>query len=502
MKYILINFVLAIGILGYFFVLPESTFKDQPIDSRKASTVVKTVAQNLNVPWEIAWGPDNKIWIAEQQGLISRIDPLTGSKEILLKLNDVWQLRTSGLLGMALHTDMKKNPYVFLDYTIEKDNKKYSRLVRYTWQKDTLLSPKVLLEIPAALGHNGSRIVVNAGLVYWATGDAMSLVDSQNPKTPNGKILRLNIDGSVPVDNPMKGNPVWAWGFRNIQGMAFSKSGQLYTSEHGDTNDDEVNLISKSRNYGWPTVQGFAESDAETSFKGLNSTVDPLKAWTPTIGPAGLDYYTSDKIPGLKNSLLLVSLKGKSLRVLKLDAEGKNILAEDIYFENKFGRIRDLCVSPAGDIYLATSNRDWNPVAGFPRPEDDRILMISNLSKSDPQNSLSSMAVGSKAETLYLQYCASCHKENGLGVKGIFPSLQNSQTVVLYPKELIKKILIGSTGPATINGITYDSVMPSFAFMKDEDLLDIVTYIRSMGSSHAAPIKPELFKQVRASLNK
>jgi glucose/arabinose dehydrogenase len=296
MKYILINFVLAIGIFGYFFVLPESTFKDQPIDSRKASTVVKTVAQNLNVPWEIAWGPDNKIWIAEQEGLISRIDPLTGSKEILLKLNDVWQLRTSGLLGMALHTDMKKNPYVFLDYTIEKDNKKYSRLVRYTWQKDTLLSPKVLLEIPAALGHNGSRIVVNAGLVYWATGDAMSLVDSQNPKTPNGKILRLNIDGSVPVDNPMNGNPVWAWGFRNIQGMAFSKSGQLYTSEHGDTNDDEVNLISKSRNYGWPTVQGFAESDAEISFKGLNSTVDPLKAWTPTIGPAGLDYYTSDKI--------------------------------------------------------------------------------------------------------------------------------------------------------------------------------------------------------------
>ena len=472
------------------------------MDLKQAGTGSKNVAQNLNVPWEIAWGPDNKIWIAEQQGLISRIDPLTGSKEILLKLNDVWQLRTSGLLGMALHTDMKKNPYVFLDYTIEKDNKKYSRLVRYTWQKDTLLSPKVLLEIPAALGHNGSRIVVNAGLVYWATGDAMSLVDSQNPKTPNGKILRLNIDGSVPVDNPMKGNPVWAWGFRNIQGMAFSKSGQLYTSEHGDTNDDEVNLISKSRNYGWPTVQGFAESDAETSFKGLNSTVDPLKAWTPTIGPAGLDYYTSDKIPGLKNSLLLVSLKGKSLRVLKLDAEGKNILAEDIYFENKFGRIRDLCVSPAGDIYLATSNRDWNPVAGFPRPEDDRILMISNLSKSDPQNSLSSMAVGSKAETLYLQYCASCHKENGLGVKGIFPSLQNSQTVVLYPKELIKKILIGSTGPATINGITYDSVMPSFAFMKDEDLLDILTYVRSMGSSHAVPIKPELVKQVRASLNK
>ena len=502
MKYSFLISFLTLGIFGFFIFPPVIFIPDSNLDLKQAGTGSKNVAQNLNVPWEIAWGPDNKIWIAEQQGLISRIDPITGSKEILLKLTDVWQLRTSGLLGMALHSDMKKNPYVFLDYTIEKNNKKYSRLVRYTWQKDTLLSPMVLMEIPAALGHNGSRIVVNAGLVYWATGDAMSLVDSQDPKTPNGKILRMNIDGSVPADNPMKGNPVWAWGFRNIQGMAFSKSGQLYTSEHGDTNDDEVNLISKNRNYGWPTVQGFAESVAETSFKDLNNTVDPLKAWTPTIGPAGLDYYASDKIPGLKNSLLLVSLKGKSLRVLKLDDAGKKVLTEDIYFENKFGRIRDLCVSPAGDIYLATSNRDWNPVAGFPRPEDDRIIKISNLSKSDPQNSLSSMAAGSKAETLYLQYCASCHKENGLGVKGTFPSLQNSQTVVLNPKELIKKILIGSTGPATINGVTYDSVMPSFAFMKDEDLLDILTYVRSMGSSHAVPIKPELVKQVRASLNK
>jgi len=406
MKYSFLNFVLALGIFGFFIFRPVIFIPDSHLDLKQASTVSKTVAQNLNVPWEIAWGPDNKIWIAEQHGLISRIDPLTGGKEILLKLNDVWQLRTSGLLGMALHSDMKKNPYVFLDYTIEKDNKKYSRLVRYTWQKDTLLGPKVLMEIPAALGHNGSRIVVNDGLVYWATGDAMSLVDSQNPQTPNGKILRLNSDGSVPNDNPMKGNPVWAWGFRNIQGMVFSKSGQLYTSEHGDTNDDEVNLISKSRNYGWPTVQGFAESVAETSFRSLNSTVDPLKAWTPTIGPAGLDYYSSDKIPGLKNSLLLVSLKGKSLRVLKLDTDGKKILSENIYFENKFGRIRDLCVSPSGDIYVATSNRDWNPVAGFPKLEDDRILKISNLSKSDPQNSISSMAAGSKTETLYLQYCA------------------------------------------------------------------------------------------------
>ena len=111
----LISF-LTLGIFGFFIFPPVIFISDSNFDLKQAGTGSKNVAQNLNVPWEIAWGPDNKIWIAEQQGLISRIDPLTGSKEILLKLNDVWQLRTSGLLGMALHTDMKKNPYVFLKF--------------------------------------------------------------------------------------------------------------------------------------------------------------------------------------------------------------------------------------------------------------------------------------------------------------------------------------------------------------------------------------------------
>lgn len=493
MLYRFLNFFIVFS----FFIIQDFKLPTKFKVNKFTNTEFSIVAQNLNVPWEIAWGPDNKIWIAEQEGLISRIDPNTGKKDVLLKLTDVWKLRTSGMLGMALHNDMKKFPYVFLNYTIEKEGKKLSRLVRYTWKKDTLIHPKIFMEIPAALGHNGSRVSVNKGLVYWATGDALSMVDSQDPKTPNGKILRLNSDGSIPVDNPMSGNPVWAWGFRNIQGMVISTNGQLYTSEHGDTNDDEVNLIVKNNNYGWPTVQGYAESNAEIEFKKKHNTLDPLIAWTPTIAPAGLDFYGSNKISDLTNSLLLVSLKGKSLRALKLDAEGKNIIEEKVFFENKFGRIRDLCVSPQGDIYLATSNQDWNPVSGFPKPEDDRIIKISNLSKSDPQNLLSSLPPGSKGETLYLQYCASCHKDDGKGLKGVFPSLQNSQMVVLNPKDLIKKILYGSKGPAIVNGVKYDAAMPSFSFMKDDELLDIITYIRSLGSSHAIPFDVKMIKQVR-----
>jgi len=507
MKYFHLNIIVLITSTLIFFATyfgqQDSINHPETISQLKQEEDgITTIASNLKVPLEIAWGPDNQIWIAEHFGMISRMDPQTRSRKTLLKLTDIWQSRTAGLLGMALHSDMKKFPYVFLSYTIQKDKKYLMRLVRYKSSPDTLNEPKILMEIPAANGHNGSRLAVREGLLYWATGDALSLTDSQNPKTPNGKILRMNIDGSAPLDNPMKGSLVWAWGFRNIQGMVFSNTGKLYTSEHGDATDDEINLISKAKNYGWPTVQGFAESVEETTFKGLHNTVDPIKAWTPTIAPAGLDFYSADKIPALKNSLLLVTLKGKSLRVLKLDNDGKRILNEQVYFENKFGRIRDLCVSPAGDVYLATSNRDWNPVSGFPLPPDDRIIKISKLNPANPQNIVSTIPAGSKSALLYNQYCASCHKENGMGLKGIFPSLQSSLIVVNSPKEFIKKILTGSNGPATMNGITYDTPMPSYAFLPDDELLEIMTYVRSLGSNHAAPIKPELIKEVRNSNHK
>ena len=327
MKFIYLKVLLLISVSWSMLFGYETIFFTFPSVKKnvksKENEDPRVIASNLNVPIEIIWGPDNQIWIAEHGGVVSRMNPQTGSKKTLLKLTDIWQSRTAGLLAMALHSDMKKFPYVFLAYTIQKDKKYLMRLVRYDSIKDSLFAPKILMEIPAANGHNGSRLAVKDGILYWATGDALSLTDSQNPMTPNGKILRMNVEGSAPSDNPMKGNLVWAWGFRNIQGMVFSKSGQLYTSEHGDATDDEINLIEKASNYGWPTVQGFAESVEESTFKDLHHTVDPLKAWTPTVAPAGLDYYNSNKIPALKNSLLLVTLKGKSLRVLKLDKEGK-----------------------------------------------------------------------------------------------------------------------------------------------------------------------------------
>lgn len=460
-----------------------------------------TIASNLDVPWEITWGPDNKIWITEQKGLVSRINPVTGEKKIMLTIPDVWHFRTAGLLGMVLHPDMKNKPYVFLNYTFLKDKMPFSRLVRYTFKNGALVSPKILLEIPGNNGHNGSRLAISNNKLYWATGDAVTDGNAQSVNSLNGKILRLNLDGSIPADNPIKGSAVWAWGFRNMQGLVFSKQGYLYSSEHGDATDDEINLLNEGRNYGWPKVQGFAETPEEATFKKANQTIDPLKAWTPTIAPAGLDYYFSDAIPGWKNSLLLVTLKGKSLRVLKLSNDGKRIINEQVLFEDEYGRLRDLCISPAGDVYISTSNHDWNPM-GKPIASDDRIIKISKSNKPVSAK-INPAAVSTQATgpaNLYVQYCASCHKEDGKGVAGIFPPLEGSVLVNSNELALISKVLKGSSGPQTVNGVKYDITMPAFAFLKDDQIAEILTYVRSLGSNKSSAINANMVKEARQSV--
>ena len=491
MKFLFLNlfpFALLYGFLS-FTSQPENAGKTSlSSDTSEKSFQVKglkatVVASNLSIPWEIIWGPDNKIWITEQKGSVSRIDPRTGTKQVLLDLKDIWFFRTSGLLGMALHPDMKNSPYVFLNYTFQKDDKSFSRLVRYTWKTDTLINPKVLLEVAATNGHSGSRLAFSKGKLYWATGDALSKTFAQDINSPNGKILRLNIDGTVPSDNPVKGSFVWAMGFRNIQGMVFSRNGKLYTSEHGDATDDEVNLIEKTKNYGWPEIHGFADNAKEMEFRNKIPTQDPLKAWTPTIAPAGIDYYSSGLIPEWDNSLLMVSLKGKSLRALKLNADGSQIVNEEIFLENQFGRLRDICISPKGEVYVSTSNRDWNRSMGDPLPEDDRIVKISPSESGNvirTARKLENPGDMISAAELYGQYCASCHQQNGLGLAGVFPPLKGSKLVRPEAMPLIRKILSGSAGTASGGSVKYDAKMPSFAFLKDNEVAAIINYVRDM----------------------
>ncbi|SKB31367.1 PQQ-dependent sugar dehydrogenase [Daejeonella lutea] len=480
-----------------FKILEEHSF-NRDSTTKIGATVI---ASGLDVPWEIAWGPDNKIWITEQKGVVSRIDPVSGQRNIILQIKDVWFLRTAGLLGMALHPDMKNHPYVFLNYTFLRDEKPYSRLVRYTWRPDTLTNPKVLMEIAANNGHSGSRLAFSEGKLFWATGDAASTTFAQDFKSPNGKILRLNIDGSIPSDNPVNGSPVWAMGFRNIQGMVFSANNKLYTSEHGDATDDEVNLIEKTKNYGWPGIQGYADNTKEVELSKMTSFAAPLKAWTPTIGPAGIDYYRRGNITQWNNSLLLVSLKGKNLRALKLDAAGNEIIGEEVFLDSQFGRLRDICISPTGDVYISTSNRDWNRTMGDPLPEDDRIIKISPASKTSTALRGVKASTNVSNATGYQQYCASCHGGDGTGLKGVFPPLKASALVKSGELPLIKKIFQGSAGAVVIGGARYEGQMPSFAFLKNKEIEEIANYVRKLQPDKYEAIDPRSVDIVRAEIS-
>src|SRR5699024_6165506 len=303
----------------------------------------------------------------------------------------------------------------------------------------------------------------------------------------NGKVLRLNMDGSIPEDNPYPDKPVWALGFRAPEGLTFTPHGKLFLSTHGPASDDEVNLIKKGDNYGWPDVLGYVDLPEEQKINDSISITEPLKAWTHTIAPAGIAYYHSDKIPEWNNSLLLVTLKGSSLRVLKLNEEKDSIISEKSFFENKFGRLRDICVSPSGDVYISTSNRDWKK-AGKGQADDDRIIRIAkinkttdNLSQVDIENAIPQREVISKplalrkdGKSLYQSYCSSCHRADGEGVGKTFPALNNN-SLINQKEILIKIILNGDEAIPLASKNESGQEMPSFDFLDDDQVANILT---------------------------
>jgi aldose sugar dehydrogenase len=315
------------------------------------------IVNNLNFPWEILWGPDNFIWMTERGGKISRLNPANGAVNTVLTINEVESTGEGGLLGMALHPNFSSTPHVFVVYDYNSGAGYKEKVVRYTYNGTTLSSPLLIIDnINASNIHNGSRLLISPDLkLFITTGDAATPADAQDVSSRNGKILRLNPDGTIPADNPVAGNPYWSWGHRNPQGLVFANN-KLYSSEHGPNNDDEINIIEKGRNYGWFNVQGFCDQTDEQTFCSANNVKEPIKAWTPTIATCGLDYYNHDLIPQWKNSLLLATLKNSRLYQLKLDDTFSSITTTNEYFTNNYGRMRDICISPAGKVYICTSN--------------------------------------------------------------------------------------------------------------------------------------------------
>ena len=443
---------------------------------------IATVAQGLEVPWGMGLF-ENQLLFTEIGGQVKSLNLNNGQMKTILVLPDVFTRTTPGLLDLVVQ-QQKEKPYVFLHYTRKQDSLVVSTLMRYTYDGQELIDPKELLQIKGALGHNGGRLLLDDDLLYWATGDAADNTQAQDSTTLNGKILRMHLDGSIPTDNPIPGSYVYAWGFRNIQGLTMTPEGDLYSAEHGDAIEDEVNWVRPLHNYGWPLIEGLHDTPEEEAVEGIERMSEPIRSWTPVIAPAGMAYYGSDAISAWKGSLLLVTLKSQSFRVLSLDQAGHQIRSERVYFSNRYGRIRTVIAAPNGDIYFSTSNQDWNPQPGFPLPQDDRIIRLRKTSAA-PQHAIQQDANGedilaaNDGAVLYKNFCASCHQLDGQGVPEVFPALQ--QSVLAQDGDQFARLLLTGTagrGKAS-DGITYPQDMASFDFLNDQQLSAIINYVNS-----------------------
>ncbi|MDW3192987.1 MAG: PQQ-dependent sugar dehydrogenase [Cytophagales bacterium] len=348
-----------------------------PIDSPDSLPAFRTVVSDLSVPWEMLWGSDDFLWVTERSGRVNRINPETGDRSVIANLTSiVEQSGDSGLLGMALNPDFPNNPFVYVVYTYRDAGNFNARLVRYTYADGGMENETILLNnIPASSRHNGARIVITPdNHILMTTGDTGNPSLSQNINSLAGKLLRLNLDGSIPTDNPYPNSHIYSIGHRNAQGLMVHPNGMIYSSEHGPTTDDEINIIEAGSNYGWPDVLGTIDNPDEQAFALNTPVMESIANWTPNIAPSDILWYSSERIPAWNNRLLLASLREQTLFALTLSDDGRQVVEEQRYFEREFGRIRDIVMAPDGRLFIATNGSSFSDTSNT-----HRIVEINRL---------------------------------------------------------------------------------------------------------------------------
>lgn len=338
----------------------------------------RDLVTGLQVPWGMEEDASGNIWFTERPGRISRLDPVSGARRVVLRLADVYATGETGLLDLALHPAFPQVPQVFTVYTYQSGSAIRERVVRLDWEaaRDTLLRADTLLDgVRGVSTHVGSRLLfLPDTTLLMSSGDYQNQPIAQDPKSVEGKILRMTTTGTPPADNPLPGSLVWTLGHRNVQGLALGPDGRIFYSEHGPNNDDEFGVVRKGRNYGWPTVAGFCDDIVEEAFCRDSSVVEPLAAYTPTLAVAGIEWYGADAFPTLKGRVLMTSLKAGQLRALRPHSSKDSLLSDSILVNNRWGRLRDILVRSNGSIVVAVSNRDGRGTAGA---VDDRLIELS-----------------------------------------------------------------------------------------------------------------------------
>ena len=421
----------CIAILSAAVATQDSTIVTNPPE--RFST--RVLISGLDGPWEVAWGPDQQLWVTERTGRrVVRINPADGSRSVVATIPEVNTTFTQdGLLGLTFHADLLRgtgNDFVYVAFTYDDApgtalaRRLAVRRYRYDQTARALVEPlDVLTGLPTDTDHVGGRLAFGPDRkLYLTIGDQGSnfganrcnanhaqdlptaaQVRAKDWSQYQGKILRLDLDGSIPADNPEIGgvrSHIFTWGHRNPLGLAFGPGGRLYESEHGPSSDDEANLLEAGRNYGWPNVAGYKDDKGyvyanwsaskptpcaslppgggntipasvpqqmETSFTNPQFT-PPLRTFftvetgydlgrigSATIAPGGVDVYTSDAIPGWKNSLMVLSLIRGAVYRLQLAADGRSVQGPPSELFKAANRYRDIALNPDGrTIYLAT----------------------------------------------------------------------------------------------------------------------------------------------------
>ncbi len=343
---------------------------------------VLTAARSLKVPWAVTWTPGGWIIITERGGRLSTID---AEDKTLIDFADVPAVAASGehgLMSVALSPQFDTDRFIYLSYTTHGADGKLKNVITRFHLDGKLTAPKVLVDnLPASDYHDGLPLRFGPdGMLYASTGDATQRDLAQKTESLAGKFLRMDKDGNVPADNPMPNSLIWSLGHRNCQGFDWHPvTGQLYATEHGPSRGvepwsggDELNLIRKGGNYGWPLHH---HGDG-----GESDFVAPLKYWgEPAIAPAGAAFYTGDKFPRWKNRLFFANLRGQSLMCVTFDEKDPSKIVDlQETLKNQFGRLRAVATGPDGSLYITTSNRDGR---GSPAADDDRLLRLVPVRK-------------------------------------------------------------------------------------------------------------------------
>jgi len=343
----------------------DSDWDTRIVKTEKVSFQVETYADGFEIPWGMAFLPDNRmmvtdrigdLWIVEKDGK----DKLKVSGEI----PNVRSKGQGGMLDVAVHPDFNTNSYIYLSFSDYSENKSHTSLIRAKLVNNSLVNSQIIFRPEEKFFtkrslHFGSRIIFDdKGFIFFCIGDRGDRDLAQNLDMPNGKMYRIRDDGTIPIDNPFyytKGaiKSIWSYGHRNPQGLALHPSTrQLWEAEHGPRGGDEVNIILRGHNYGWPVIT-YGKNYSGTIISKLThheGMDQPVFHWTPSIAVCGIAFYEGSQFPEWKNNLLATSLKYERLHRVELD--GMNMVKDEIIYEAE-SRVRDVEVGPDGIIYVA-----------------------------------------------------------------------------------------------------------------------------------------------------